>query len=94
MDLIYSRKPSSPSASIFSGVSTALNSVAVARLTPLSVACAESTTATRKVKSLTDLSSPFGSGSISWKRRKISSISGGFKRLAFAMNSLLNNTVS
>ena len=61
----------------------------VARLTPMSVACADSTTATRKVKALTEFSSPFGSGSIAWKRRKTSAISCGLKRLAFAMNSLL-----
>ena len=57
-----SRKLSSPSAAIFSGVSAAGNSAAVALLTPLSVACAESTTATSSVYGLTYCSSVLGSG--------------------------------
>ena len=59
---MYSPTSSSPSASIFSGVSAAANSARVALLTPASVACADSTTATSSVKALTCSSSPFGSG--------------------------------
>ena len=44
-----SRTFSSPSAAIFSGVSAAANSAGVALLTPASVACADSTTATSSV---------------------------------------------
>ena len=40
---------SSPSASIFAGVSATGNSASVARFTPLSVACADSATATSSV---------------------------------------------
>ena len=54
---------SSPSASIFAGVSATLKSASVARLTPLSVACADSATATSRVKALVCASSPLGSGS-------------------------------
>ena len=49
MVLIKSRTLSSPSATIFSGVSAAANSAGVALLTPASVACADSTTATSSV---------------------------------------------
>ncbi len=49
MVLMRSRTSSSPSASIFLGVSATLNRPRVALLTPASVACAESTTATSKV---------------------------------------------
>ena len=62
MVLIRSRTRSSPSAAIFSGVSASANSAGVALLTPASVACAESTTATSSVNGLTCWSSPFGSG--------------------------------
>jgi len=68
---------SSPSASIFCGVSATANRPRVALLTPASVACAESTTATSSVKALTCSSSPFGSGRCTEKRRKISSTSAG-----------------
>ena len=44
----------------------------VALLTPTSVACAESTTATSRVKAFTCSSSPLGSGLAFWKRVKIS----------------------
>src|SRR5262249_44132794 len=64
-----------PNAAIFSGVSAAANSAGVALLTPASVACAESTTATSSVNGLMCLSSPLGSGLAAWKRRKASSIS-------------------
>ncbi len=67
---------------IFSGVSAAANSAGVALLTPASVACADSTTATSSVNGLTWLSSPFGSGLASWKRRKASSISASLQRIA------------
>ena len=63
--LMRSRTLSSPSASIASGVSASAKSGRVALLTPASVACAESTTATSRVKGLTCSSSPFGSG-LAW----------------------------
>src|SRR4249920_3293279 len=72
-----SRTRSSPNAAIFCGVSAAANSAGVALLTPASVACAESTTATSRVNGLTCLSSPLGSGMAAWKRRNASSISAG-----------------
>src|SRR5260221_8901114 len=87
MVLMYSRTFSSPSASIFSGVSATANSARVARLTPASVACADSTTATRSVKGLRCSSSPFGSGLAFWKRLKTSRTSSGvqgFVALGFA----------
>ena len=49
IERIASVSPSSPSASILAGVSTEANSGRVARLTPLSVAWAESATATTRV---------------------------------------------
>jgi hypothetical protein len=72
-----SRTRSSPNAAIFCGVSAAANSAGVALLTPASVACAESTTATSKVNGLTCLSSPLGSGMAAWKRRNASAIAAG-----------------
>src|SRR5215469_5141154 len=77
MVLMYSRKRSSPRSSIFCGVSATLNSSRVARLTPASVACADSTTATRSVKGLRCSSSPLGSGLAFWKRSKTSRTSAG-----------------
>ena len=74
---MYSPTFASPSASIFSGVSAALNKARVALLTPASVACADSTTATSSVKALTCSSSPFGSGRWTEKRRNISCTSAG-----------------
>src|SRR6184192_3028999 len=62
MVLMRSCTPSSPRANIFLGVSAALNRARVALLTPASVACADSTTATSNVKGLTYSSSPLGSG--------------------------------
>ena len=47
MVLMNSRTRSSPSATILAGVSAAANNAGVALLTPASVACADSTTATR-----------------------------------------------
>ena len=47
----------------------------VALLTPASVACADSATATTSVNGLTWASSPFGSGRWIENRRKISDIS-------------------
>src|ERR1044072_6339747 len=70
-----SRTFSSPSAAIFSGVSAAANSAGVALLTPASVACAESTTATSSVQGLTDFSSVVGAGLAFLKRRNASSTS-------------------
>ena len=52
MELMYGISPSSPSASIFCGVSATLNSRSVALLTPTSVAWADRATATTKVKGL------------------------------------------
>src|ERR1700761_5116057 len=77
MVLIYSRNVSSPSASIFCGVSATWNSVRVARLTPASVACAERTTATRSVNGLRCSSSPFGSGLALRNRSNASRTSAG-----------------
>ncbi len=75
MVLMCSRTASSPSAIILAGVSATAKRPRVALLTPASVACAESTTATRRVKGLTCSSSPFGSGSAAAKRAKIASTS-------------------
>src|SRR6266550_2343267 len=72
---------SSPSASIFCGVSATASSARVARLTPASVACADSTTATRSVKGLRCSSSPLGSGLAFWKRLKASRTSSGVQGL-------------
>src|SRR6202047_4541867 len=86
MVLMYSRNRSSPSASIFCGVSATANSARVARLTPASVACADSTTATKSVKGLRCSSSPLGSGLAFWKRSKTSRTSAGvqgFETLGF-----------
>src|SRR5438874_51365 len=60
MLLMYASRPATPSLTIFSGV--AGKSFAVARLTDLSVACAESTTATRSSKGVPYLSSVLGCG--------------------------------
>src|SRR5580692_7285491 len=86
MVLMQSRTFSSPSASIFCGVSATANSARVALLTPASVACADSTTATRSVKGLRCSNSPFGSGLAFWKRPKASRTSAsvqGFRALGF-----------
>src|SRR6267378_3803491 len=77
MVLMYSRTFSSPSASIFCGVSATSNSARVALLTPASVACADKTTATSRVKGLRCSSSPFGSGLALRKRLKASWTSAG-----------------
>src|SRR3954468_16218021 len=77
MVLMYSRSFSSPSASIFAGVSATANSARVALLTPASVACADRTTATRSVKGLRCSSSPLGSGLSLRKRLKASRTSAG-----------------
>src|ERR1700747_2976441 len=86
MVLMWSRKRSSPSASIFCGVSATANSSRVALLTPASVACAESTTATSSVYGLRCSNSPFGSGLALQNRSKASRISAGvqdFDALSF-----------
>ena len=80
MVLMRSCRSSTPSAAIFLGVSATLNSGLVALLTPASVACAESTTATSKVKGLTYSSSPLGSGLAAAKRAKISATRPGEAR--------------
>src|SRR5689334_23593834 len=77
MVLMYSRKRSSPRSSIFCGVSAISNKARVALLTPASVACADSTTATSNVNGLTCSSSPLGSGLALRKRLKTSWISAG-----------------
>src|SRR5437763_3500458 len=64
----------SPSASIFGGVSTIAKSGLVALLTPTSVACADSTTATRRVKGVAYSSSVAGAGRAAASRRKNSAI--------------------
>src|SRR6266404_7053254 len=81
MVLMVSRNFSSPSASIFCGVSATSNNARVALLTPASVACADSTTATRSVKGLRCSSSPFGSGLAFRKRSKTSKISAAVQGL-------------
>ena len=53
MVLIKSRTRSSPSATMRAGVSATANSAGVALLTLASVACADRTTATSKVKGVT-----------------------------------------
>src|SRR5437870_13703480 len=75
MVLMYSRRRSSPSATILAGVSATLNEAGVALLTPASVACADSTTATMSVNGSTCRSSPRGRGLAAAKRRNASSIS-------------------
>src|SRR6516165_8771701 len=75
MVLMYWLKRSSPSATIWAGVSATANSAGVALLTLESVACADSTTATSNVNGVTYCSSPTGSGLAAAKRRKASSIS-------------------
>ncbi|MGY3645498.1 hypothetical protein ACVWW2_000789 [Bradyrhizobium sp. LM4.3] len=74
---MYSRRRSSPRSSIFCGVSAISNNARVALLTPASVACADSTTATSSVNGLTCSSSPFGSGLALRKRLKTSWTSAG-----------------
>src|SRR6266550_2389020 len=81
MVLMYSRTFSSPSASIFCGVSATSNNARVALLTPASVACADSTTATRRVKGLRCSSSPLGSGLALRKRSNASWTSAGVQGL-------------
>ena len=71
--MIRSASPASPSAAILAGVSATANSARVALLTPASVACADSTTATSSVNGLTYSSSLFGSGLAAASRAKISS---------------------
>src|SRR5271166_2914514 len=75
MVLMRCASPSSPSAIIFFGVSATAKSAFVALLTPASVACADSTTATRSVYGLTYSSSPRGSGLAAASRSKTASAS-------------------
>src|SRR5437764_6357681 len=76
-----SRSFSSPSASIFCGGSATSNNARVALLTPASGACADSTTATRRVKGLRCSSSPLGSGLALRKRSNASRTSVGVQGL-------------
>jgi hypothetical protein len=62
-------RPSSPKATICSGVFTSAKSARVALLTPASVAWADSTTATSSWKTLPDSSSVSGCGFASARRR-------------------------
>src|ERR1700733_1834771 len=75
MVLIRSRTRASPRLAIFSGGSASLNRAGVALLTPASVACADSTTATRSVNGLMYCNSPRGFGLAAAKRRNASSTS-------------------
>lgn len=61
----------SPKASIFFGVSATANKAGVALFTPTSVACADSTIATNKVKSLVENSSVVGAGFLALRRLNI-----------------------
>jgi hypothetical protein len=61
-------------AAIFCGVSAMANSPGVTLLTPASVVCADSTTATRRVNGLTYSSSPFGAGLAAANSSKIASV--------------------
>ena len=75
------------------GVSATANSDRVARLTPASVACADSTTATSSVKGLRCSSSPFGSGLAFANRVKASRTSAGVHGfIAFRGLGLLGST--
>src|SRR4029079_10187524 len=80
MVLMRACTSSRPSATIFPGVSAALNTLRVALLTPASVACADSTTATSRVYGFTYSSSPLGSGFAAAKRRNISATRSGETR--------------
>ena len=62
MVLICSVTPSTPSASMACGVGAASNSAGVALFTPTSVACADSATATSRVKASRYCSSVVGRG--------------------------------
>src|SRR3569832_1029817 len=81
MVLIRSVIFSTPSLTIFSGVSANLNNDGVALLTPASVAWADRTTATRSVNALGATSSPLGSGFAFLNAAKIASTSAGDRRL-------------
>ena len=64
-------RPRAPSASIFRGVFAVLNSRAVARLTLLSVACADRMTATSSSNGVEYPSSVLGAGLARFRRAKI-----------------------
>src|SRR5579872_554040 len=83
MVLMASRSFSSPRSSIFCGLSATWNKARVARLTPASVACADSTTATRSVKGLRCSSSPLGSGLALRKRSNASRTSASVQGFGF-----------
>src|SRR5712691_2496280 len=75
---MYFSRPAAPSFSIFAGVSNCPNSTALAWFTDLSVAWADSTTATSSSYGVRYLSSVVGFGFAAWKRRKISRRFAGF----------------
>src|SRR5579872_2639090 len=84
MVLISSRNRSSPSATIFSGVSAIGNRFLVALLTPASVAWADNATATSKVYGLKCSSSLFGSGLALRNRSKASRTSASVQGFVLA----------
>src|SRR5256712_2568129 len=75
---MYFSRPATPSFTILSGVSNRSNSTALAWFTDLSVAWADSTTATSSSYGVRYLASVGGSGFAAWKRRKISRRFSGF----------------
>src|SRR3954447_25908007 len=85
MVFMYARSFSSPSASIFCGLSATAKSARVALFTPASVAWAERTTATSSVYGLRCSSSPLGSGFAFLNRLKASRTSADVqRRIGFA----------
>lgn len=86
MEAISGVSPDSPSASIFCGVSARANNFTPALLTETSVAWADSTTATSRVKGFLNASSVCGDGAIWAKWSKIAwmrAFSAGDSRLRF-----------
>src|SRR5438309_1861005 len=75
---MYFSRPATPSFTIVSGALNRSNSTALAWFTDLSVAWADSTTATSNSYGVRYLSSVVGSGLAAWKRRKISRRFSGF----------------
>src|SRR5512143_3191196 len=82
MVLMNSASPASPSAQMASGVWAIGNSLRVARFTPLSVACADSTTATSNSNGVVYSSSVVGWGLAARRRLKISRRLAGFMAIA------------
>src|SRR3954469_9689872 len=79
MVLMRLRTWTRPSLTILSGASAAANSAGVALLTPASVACADSTTATSSVNGATCRGSVCGFAFAALKRRNASSIAAAFQ---------------